>query len=191
MRHRTRARAATDGPAFLAGQRVRLRPLALRDANGVYLAWLNDPEVRRYLTTGSFPVTLKALRRYVTERINRPDILFLAICDRRSGRHVGNIKLEPINWIYRTATLGLMIGDRRAWGRGYATEAIRLVVRHSFDRLNLRKVSAGLIASHVGSLRAFRKAGFVVEARHRGEVVIDGRPVDTYRLAIFRGGRRG
>lgn len=172
-------------PTFLVGKKVVLRPLAPADANRRYLAWINDQEVVAHLETGFFPTTLRSLRQYVASRLGRADCLFLAIVNRQTGRHVGNVKLEPINWIHRTATVGIMVGDRRAWGKGFATETLRLVSDHAFQRLNLRKVSAGTRAVNRGVLRAFLNAGFVVEGRKRAEMLINGRPCDVLHLARF------
>ena len=70
-------------------------------------------------------------------------------------------------------------------------ETVGLVSDHAFQRLNLRKVSAGTRAVNRGALRAFLNAGFMVEARKRAEMLIDGRPCDVLQLAKFatRNGR--
>ena len=185
-----RARRQRPVP-FLAGRRGILRPLTPADANRNYLRWINDQDVVEHLETGFFPTTLRSLRQYVASRLGRADCLFLAIVNRKTRRHVGNVKLEPINWIHRTATVGIMIGDKRAWGKGFASETLRLVSDHAFQRLNLRKVSAGTRAVNRGALRAFLNAGFMVEARKRAEMLIDGRPCDVLQLAKFatRNGR--
>ena len=172
-------------PTFLVGKKVILRPLTLADADRNYLRWINDQEVVAHLETGFFPTTWRALRQYIASRLGRADCLFLAIVNRRTRRHVGNVKLEPINWIHRTATLGIMIGDKNAWGKGFATETLRLLSDHAFQRLNLRKISAGTRAVNRGALRAFVSAGFVIEGRKRAEMLINGLPCDVLNLAKF------
>lgn len=179
-----RARPSSVVP-FLEGPHVLLRPLTPGDVTPRYLRWINDQLVVQHLETGFFPSTLRSLRQYVSDHATRKDCLFLAIIDRRRGRHIGNVKLEPINWIHRTAILGIMVGDKRAWGKGLGTEAIRLVTHYAFRRLNLRKVSAEVRATNPGALRAFRKAGFVIEGRRRAEILVNGTPRDVFRLEKF------
>lgn len=185
------ARRAADGqPSFLVGDRLVLRPVSVRDVTPEYVRWMNDQEVVEFLETGFFPVTMAALRRYVASKADRSDVLFLAMVDRRTGRHVGNIKLEPIKWRYGTAEVGLLIGDKRYWGRGYGREALRLVLAHAFGKLNLRKVTAGVLAPNRPSLRMFLGLGFVVEGRQRAQAIVGGKPCDLILLGKFRKGSR-
>jgi [ribosomal protein S5]-alanine N-acetyltransferase len=87
----------------------------------------------------------------------------LAIILNDEDRHIGNIKIGPINQIHRFADIGLLIGERDCWGKGYATEALRLVTNYAFKTLNLHKLTAGCYDGNKGSEKAFIKAGFVVE----------------------------
>src|SRR5262249_39270580 len=91
------------------------------------------------------------------------DNVFLAIILKEGDRHIGNIKLGPIQWIHRFADIGLLIGEKDCWGRGYATEAIRLVTDYAFCELNLHKLAAGCYDLNQGSIKAFQKVGFIVE----------------------------
>ncbi|MBY0431841.1 MAG: GNAT family N-acetyltransferase [Rhodospirillales bacterium] len=81
------------------------------------------------------------------------------------GRHVGNIKLGPINRHHRRGDIGLLIGERDQWGRGLAAEAIAAMTAYAFAELGLNKVVAGCYAANEGSRRAFLKAGFAEVAR--------------------------
>ena len=54
-------------------------------------------------------------------------------------KHVGNIKLGPINSYHKRAEIGLMIGDKSVWGKGIATKVIRMVTHFGFSELNLLK----------------------------------------------------
>ena len=103
---------------FLVGERLYLRLLEESDIGEDYLSWLNDAEVTRYLETGKFPATPSAIRRYVERFQDSTTDLLLAIVDRETDQHVGNVTLNKINWIHRTADTGLMIGQKEFWGKG-------------------------------------------------------------------------
>jgi RimJ/RimL family protein N-acetyltransferase len=77
---------------------------------------------------------------------------------------VGNIKVGPVNARHAFADMSYFIGERQCWGRGYATEAIRLATDFGFARLGLHRLQAGLYAGNVGSGRALEKAGYRREA---------------------------
>jgi len=142
------------------GERVFLRILSASDVSEAYRSWMSDDEVVRYLECRWRSYTLEDLREFV-ESMNRSprDVLF-GIFERGTERHVGNIKIGNIDPIHRFADVGLLIGDRPSWGKGYGSEAIRLACRYAREELNLHKLTAGIYASNEGSRRAFLKAGF-------------------------------
>jgi RimJ/RimL family protein N-acetyltransferase len=171
---------------FLRGTQVYLRPLALSDATADYVRWLNDPEVTRYLETGRYPATRESVREYIRSFQGSRTSLAFAIIDRASGRHIGNVTLNHIDPIHRTADTGIMIGCKEFWGRGIAYEAWSLLIRYAFDRLNLRKIVAGAVIENRASIRTLEKLGFRIEGTFREEKWIDGRYVDAVRLGLFR-----
>jgi len=143
-----------------------------------YVGWLRDPEVGRFLESRHGTHDLASTRSFVDDMLASERNLFLGIRSRELDRHVGNIKLGPIDPYYRTAEIGLMIGDRGAWGKGLATQAIGAVADIADHELGLRKVTAGCYARNVGSERAFVRCGFAIEGRRAAQVLCDGEPED-------------
>lgn len=154
-----------------------LTPDSVSDA---YVGWLNDPEIGRYLESRYATHSLVGTRAFVADMLTSDRNLLLGIRSKAlDGRHVGNIKLGPVDPRHRTAEVGLLIGDRAAWGRGIATHAIGRVVDIAGYELGLRKVTAGCYAANGGSERAFVRAGFAIEGRRPAQVIgADGRPDD-------------
>lgn len=151
-----------------------------------YVGWLNDPEVNRYLESRFVTHDLDSTRHYVRQMLDSEVDLFLGIRCRVLGRHVGNIKLGPIDRQHGRGEIGLMIGDREAWGRGIATEAIGLIAAIGERELGLRKMTAGCYASNIGSAKAFQRCGFAVEGIRRGHFLLDGQPEDLILLGRMK-----
>ena len=172
--------------SFIQGDRLHLREVRPSDVNENYYRWMNDPEVICYLESRFYPNSTDALRDYVNQKIGDRDNVFLAIVLKEGERHIGNIKLGPINWIHRFADVGLLIGEKDCWSKGYATEAIRLVVDYAFGTLNLHKLTAGCYDVNTGSVRAFLKAGFTQEGIRKSHFYYNGRYLDEILLGIFR-----
>ncbi len=171
--------------SFLRGDNVDLRALDRENATEEYLAWMSDPEVTRFLESGRFPSNISQIADYIEGMFGREDTVFLGIFLKEGNQHVGNIKLSPINWVHRWAELGIMIGAASARGKGVGTESVGLVVDYAFRRLNLHRVQLGVLEGNIGAIRCYEKVGFQEEGRYREASWIDGKPIDTLRMAIL------
>lgn len=171
---------------FIVGKQIYLRPLEHEDLNEEYLGWLNDSEVSRYLESGIFPYTRDGLERFYKQVAGSSDQIILAIEDKRTGLHIGNVKLGPISWVHRRAALGILIGDKDFWGKGIGTEATRLMVEYGFFRLNLARIELGVCAEHKAAVRVYEKVGFKIEGRRRGSLFHEGRYEDGLWMGLLR-----
>jgi RimJ/RimL family protein N-acetyltransferase len=171
---------------FSIGERVYLRPLAREDLNERYLGWLNDPEVNRYLETGRFPYTQEELENFYQSVTGTRDKAMFAVIEKATDVHIGNVKLDPIHWVHRTVVFGILIGDKSAWGKGYGTEATHLTLEYAFRRLNLRKVSLGVVSTNQAAIKIYKRVGFVVEGVKRKEYYIGGEYVDALWMGLLR-----
>ena len=166
----------------LDAERLYLRPLARGDCTPRYVAWLNDPQVNRFLETRYATQDLKAVEEFVEAVNHRGNEHLFGIFLQAGERHIGNIKVGPVNAHHRLGEISLFIGERDCWGQGYATDAIRTVSGFAFKSLGVRKLSAGMYAPNVGSYRAFLKAGYKEEARRPGHYLLGGEPCDILEL---------
>lgn len=176
---------------FIEGKRIYLREVREDDIGETYYTWMNDSETNRYMETRYFPQGMDTLRSYVKAHTQKPDEPWFAICLQENDRHIGNIKLGPINFYHRTADVSYFIGEKDCWGKGYATEAIGLVVQFAFDVLDLYKVNAGTYAGNIGSQKALEKNGFVREGVFKKQVSSGGgRREDLFRFGLLRERRK-
>lgn len=165
------------------GFRVYLRPLTEEDINEDYIAWFRDTVVTEYLDSRG--ITVDDARNYLREGRETGAYFMFAVIDRESGLHIGNVKLGPISKLHGTSDLVTVIGRREFWGKGLATEAISLGNRIAFEEYGIRKLSGGIADGNIGSVKAYTKAGWVIEANLKGHHLIDGEARDRIVVSCF------
>ncbi len=159
---------------FIEGKQIFLRGLEQQDINPAYVHWLNDPEINVFMATRRFPNTLESLRVYYDKVKEDGRGIYLAICLKENGRHVGNVKLDKIDWINRTAEFGLLIGDKDYWGNGLGSEATYLISKQGFWQLNLNRITILSAADNLGALRCYTNAGYQQEGVLKKAVFLNG-----------------
>ena len=177
---------------YIIGKKLYLRGIEKEDLSGNMSQWPNDPEITYYMVMGAVPNsgviycswnTLE--EEYEQLRNSEKDVVF-AIVDKESDNMMGIIGLYGISWIPRLAELRIVIGEKDYWGKGYGTEAIKLVVDYAFDKLNLNNVYLGVNAEHKRAIKAYKNAGFVEEGILRKVQYRNSRYYDAVRMSILR-----
>ncbi len=176
--------SSTAESLLVKGPRLYLRRMTESDAGPAYCGWLNDPEVMRYIESRHIQHTPESTAAYIRQINANPDNHFFAVCTLEGSRHIGNIKLGPINRIHKRGDVGLIIGEKEFWGKGFATEAIELITRFAFESLGLNKLKAGCYVVNEGSARAFEKCGWQREGLLRDEVIFESHPMDVIFMGI-------
>lgn len=173
-----------EAPRSMSTRRLTLRELDIGDVTGAYRDWLADPEINQFLETRFAEQTMESILEFVAEKsVSETEFLFGIFA---SGQHIGNIKIGPINPRHRVADVSYFIGERSAWGKGFATEAIGRVSRYGFEDLGLNKLSAGCYAPNIGSARALEKVGYKLEGVRRSHYFLNGAPVDLLDYGLLR-----
>ena len=144
----------------IEGERIYLRPLKEEDASEDYCSWINNMEVNKYLD--SKETTIEELKKYINKRWYDPNCLFLGIFLKNKDIHIGNIKLEPIDYEKRKATLGILIGEKEYWNKGYATETLKTLTSYAFNNLRLNEINLGVYKENIGAIKAYEKTGFKI-----------------------------
>lgn len=169
---------------ILDGHRVRLRPFGVTDITPTYLGWLNDPEVVRFSNQRFRAHTAETCEAYLTSFNGSPNF-FLAICEPDTEAMLGTMTVYR-SLPHGTADIGIMVGERRVWGRGIGSDAFCTVVATLLGRGEIRKVTAGALAVNTGMIRIMERAGMQHEATRRAQEVIEGVPVDVVYYARFQ-----
>jgi aryl-alcohol dehydrogenase-like predicted oxidoreductase/RimJ/RimL family protein N-acetyltransferase len=144
----------------LESERLFYERLSMEHLSQDYLKWMNDPEVFIYLESGG-NYTEEMLRLYIEQQANK-DILFWAIKIKATGKHIGNIKIDPVYPENNSGEYGIMIGDKTAWGKGYAKEASLRIIAHSFEKFSLSQITLGVIEDNTKAFELYKKMGFEI-----------------------------
>ena len=170
---------------IIIGKRVSLRVLEEHDVDGPYAMWLNDPEVGRFNSHARFPVGKEELKKYVREAKHGSSMQVFAIVIKRGFKHIGNISLQNINYIDRSAELAIIIGDQRYWGKGIGLEAWKLMMDYGFRVLNLHRLYCGCVKKNFGMKRIAEKSGMKPEGQRRDAFFKDGAYDDILEFGIL------
>jgi RimJ/RimL family protein N-acetyltransferase len=164
------------------GRLVTLAPLRDQDAEALF-RWINDRDLV-VLNAPFKPVSWDDHRRWFERIRNTPDVEIFGIRRSADDGLIGSCQLNEIDAGRRSCSLQIRIGQRDAWGKGYGTEAVRLLVDHAFEGLGLQRVELDVFAHNERAIRAYTAVGFREEGVREAAVVIEGEPVDVMDMAI-------
>lgn len=171
---------------FLVGNDIYLRSLVESDAEGPYPTWFNDQEACRGNSHHVFPYTRDAAISYINQANQTHENLILAIVSREDDQHIGNIALQHIHPIYRSAELSIIIGEKQYWGKGVGKEAGRLICDHGFQALNLHRIGCGTFENNVAMQRLATYLGMVKEGVRRQAAFKEGKYIDVIEFGVLR-----
>ena len=188
-RHTGRVETSEDaqryGRELLVGERVRLRPLRDEDLPALE-RWWADPAVQvlQQLAVRPRPVgtTSDAFRRWSANEDGSGAGFSVETTE---GEFIGHVTLWGAKLPERDAHFAILIGPDHV-GRGYGTEATRLMVRYGFLAMNLHRIQLEVFAFNSRARRAYAKAGFVEEGVRRDAVWIAGGYADEVLMSVLR-----
>ena len=169
------------------GSLVRLADESPEIMAKAFAKWDRDTEQHRL--ADSDPAMLlseKKIKEIVEKRAERKNSFTFSIRTLADNSLIGGVGLWVNSWTHSDTWVGISIGEREYWGRGYGTDAMRLIVQYGFIELNLRRISLGLHAYNERALKSYEKVGFKMEGRMRGEGLRDGVRFDSLWMGILR-----
>jgi RimJ/RimL family protein N-acetyltransferase len=171
------------------GELVRLAAVNPETDSKLFATWARDAEYLRMLDTS--PVRQWSEKQYKKwfkedlEKENRDEFLFL-IRTLENDKAIGFIELDGVHWSHGDAYVGIGIGEREYWSKGYGTDAMNVILRFAFDELNLHRVSLNVFEYNQRAVRSYEKVGFVVEGCERQFLRRAGRRWDMVFMGILR-----
>jgi len=158
---------------MIKGEKTYLTELDRANAETIR-AWLNDPEVHRFLLVGHVPLSKEDEERFYDEQVGASDSRNFEIHVAADGRFIGHVGLSAISLVHRHAEIGVVIGSKEDWGRGYGADAIITCLRFAFFTLGLHTVCIRAEERHERALDLYRRLGFVETGRQRQWIYREG-----------------
>lgn len=172
---------------MILGERIRFRAIERGDLP-TFVEWINDPDVRAGISS-FLPLSLAREEGWFDEMLKRPteEHPFGLEAKLDGGwQLIGSCGLFDVNWRSRKAEIGIMIGRKDLWSKGYGSEAMRLIMKHGFETLNLHRLYLKVYATNPRAIRAYEKVGFVLEGRLREATFDNGVYSDDLIMSVLR-----
>lgn len=169
------------------GHLVRLAALNPEAEAETVSRWTRDSGLLRLMSfSPARPLSPSAARADQERRAASPEAFPFTIHALADDRLLGFINLQALAWTHGDAFMGINLGEREDWGKGYGTDALLVLLRYAFTELNLHRVSLGVFADNARAIRSYEKAGFVIEGRYRQAVCRDGRWRDVVGMGVLK-----
>jgi len=165
---------------------IYLRELQKSDLEGNWYRWFNDQEITKFQDKRIFPNSYEKQLSYYNYLQSSNSDLVLAIVDKESELHIGNIGLHKIDYIHRRCEVGIIIGEKEYWGKGYASRCIEYITHYAFNILNLNRVTSIIMVENIASVKAFNNVKYQIEGTLKSYFYKDGKYMDAVIMAILK-----
>ena len=148
--------------------------------------WRSDPEIAiPFSATMRFTSTLNE-QKWLEDRVFDKNSVSCAICLKETDEFIGCIFISKIDMLHKNGVAGWFVGEKKHWGKGYATDALVLMLRHAFYDKGLERVWSGVFEDNMGSLKMAEKCGFKVEGLMRKAYYVDGSFKNSVVVGVLR-----
>lgn len=171
---------------MIYGKRIRLRGVEKTDVQKFY-EWINDPEVTAGLAI-YLPMSISDEEKWLESIGNRDPHekpMAIEVKEGKGWKLIGNCGFFNIEWTHRTGELGIMIGDKSVWNKGYGTETMELLLQYGFETLNLHRIFLRVYSTNPRAIRSYEKAGFIHEGTMREALYRNGKYADIHFMSVL------
>lgn len=170
-----------------SGQVVKLRAYKEEDIEKATV-YINDEEVKKLMdSTIPFPMTKWQEEEWIRSRKANTDFTYdFAIEDLKTGKYIGGCSINECDVKNRTCVVGIMIGDKEYWGKGYGSDALKVLIKFIFEEVNMNKIKLNVFSFNNRAIACYKKVGFKEEGILKKEIYRNGRYYDEIIMAMFK-----
>lgn len=151
-----------------------------------YVRWFNDPEVTDMLGDSRLPFSEWKERDWIEEQLAPKDDKRAFTVLTKKGRPIGNAGFNDIDYQNKYAVLGIAIGEKDFWDKGFGEDTIVTLMKFGFEELGMHKIELGVHSTNKRAIACYKKCGFVLEGREREHDFYRGKYIDSLRMGILR-----
>lgn len=165
--------------------RIFLRKIQVEDINERFMRWFADEELMQFYTNSRKTITKEVLLQSIQQGEASNSSFTYGIFYKETGDCIGTIKVGPINFNHKISDLVVLLGDKNYHGKGLAVETIQLGNKLAFEEHDIRKLFGGMYASNLSSIKAYTRAGWIIEGRLKGHYLVEGKAEDRILVGCF------
>lgn len=170
---------------MFAGSKVLLRYYKREDVVRAH-KFMNDYDISRVLSLDAiYPISLEE-ESFVAKNRNDNLNYNFAIESLESGEYIGGCGIHKVNTKNRTCEIGIFIGDKNLWGKGFGTDALETLINFIFNELNLKKIKLAVYSFNDRAIKCYKALGFQEEGILKREIFREGKYHDVILMAMFR-----
>lgn len=169
----------------IEGEQLYIKKIKVAEITERVMDWFNDEQLMKYYTNSRRQITKESLLSAIEDGEKKGNQFTFGIYHKEDNVLIGTLKIGPINFNHKTSDLVALIGDRNYLGKGLAPKAITLGNKLAFDYFDIRKLYGGMYESNIPSIKAYLRAGWLVEARLKGQYMVDGKTEDRIEVGCF------
>lgn len=169
----------------ILGAKTVVRKLQRRDLERS-MTWLKDPSVNKFLSHDFNNLTVEQEEAWYDFLQNSKDDLVFAVLDKNDLKHIGNCALHKIDPMKNTCEIGIVIGEKKYWNRGFGSDAVKSVIRFVFNSLNISRILLNVYSYNKRAIRSYKKCGFVQVKVLEKNHFYDGEHWDTLVMECSR-----
>ncbi len=169
----------------MKGEKFRLETFRDKYITQDYVHWLRSKEINKLIIHSGENITFEEVRNYCNTLLDSQDNIFLAIVINEDNKHIGNVRLGPIDFHSHKCSFGLMIGDLNYHGKGIGTEVVTLFIKYVFEELKMHKLYLGVWDHNKADIRIYEKNQFVEECILKDHTFKNNRHFDLRMMALF------
>lgn len=171
---------------MFTGSKVLLRYYKKEDAKKAH-KYINDYEISKFLANDAiFPLSLEEEEKFIMSNSSNDLNYNFAIEDKSNAEYIGGCGINDVDPKNRHCTIGVFIGDKNLWGKGYGTDALEILISFIFNELNLEKIKLSVYSFNDRALKCYKALGFEEEGVLKKEVFREGKYHDIILMAMFR-----
>jgi len=169
---------------ILKSEKVLLKPINIKEAKN-YLAWFNDPEVTKYLTTDGKDLNLKKEREIIKKSRLRPNEYVWGIYT-SDKKHIGSTGLHKLDFKNKTATWGISIGAKDYWDKRLGTDTLNTIIKYFFTKLKFNRLQLFVNPTNLRAIKCYQRCGLATEGIKRKAKFKNGKFNDMIMMSIIK-----